>query len=929
DLKKADKDRALSNLIELSPKVDKELGQAWLNASFTDQPERGMMILTNLGTKSATMAKQAAMVSETSRLKLLTLQNKAVENLIHVSPEKAGDWAQAMTLLAHNWLTEAETSIQYSKQNSRGEYMQIDMYGNYYWVDRDRLNQMRGGTRNPRPIKLGDMLEIMPSNEWRKHVSSSLHTQMRNITANLHLRVNEEDQAFPYIEEIAIDHPKIARDLVHEFLRIWTKNHNPNDDKQQRNPYIYMYGFDQKAESIPLTRSKQERNLAELSTWVDRIKKMKLDDVDEQLLANAFTTCHSSAEVFKLEAVKRVFGDLKNLKPKTIAAICQKIRVNLSSNWRDIRAQEAKQTNRREPEVQKEVLRGYDVGMALAAEALEASPNNWQLHLAKACLMFDQNAYSQSVQKSSEFSDRRDEAFRQFELAAQKYALMVPTFEDAEQGTDVYDYWFYAALGACDLGKITDKTVPDLRQYPKIKAAIESLPGDLAEVHMAKVANNMFTRMSPIKPEIKFRYLRGGFDIVGEHPRAWEASNLYDYYRDLVSEIKLDVAIDGNEIVGHSQPFGIYVNLLHTSEIERESGGFAKYVQNQNNMRNSFNYGRPTEDYRDKFTDAVNQALEKHFEIMNVTFVGADAMKSVRAPQDGWRLTPYAYVLLKPRGSEVDRIAPLKLDMDFLDTSGYVVIPIESPAVVVDAGPEKGDARPIEDLEVVQTLDERQADESRLIVEVTASAKGLVPDLDSIVDLEREDFELVSVEDQGVLPSMFDKDGRGIQIMSDRSWTVEYRAKENAGAMTQFSFGQPKLEDVASKFQRYEDADLVESEQIVNLEKKYGSFSWGFLGWLIPLIIVGLVALVGAGYAMTRPKQHVEQRFYVPIDVNPFTVLTLLKDIKQRNGITQEKAIELEKSINRVEESYFGKTKLASDAEDLTKLARDWVSQAS
>ncbi|MFT7631674.1 MAG: hypothetical protein ACI87E_002713, partial [Mariniblastus sp.] len=42
DLKKADKDRALSNLIELSPKVDKELGQAWLNASFTDQPERGM-----------------------------------------------------------------------------------------------------------------------------------------------------------------------------------------------------------------------------------------------------------------------------------------------------------------------------------------------------------------------------------------------------------------------------------------------------------------------------------------------------------------------------------------------------------------------------------------------------------------------------------------------------------------------------------------------------------------------------------------------------------------------------------------------------------------------------------------------------------------------------------------------------------------------
>jgi len=41
--------------------------------------------------------------------------------------------------------------------------------------------------------------------------------------------------------------------------------------------------------------------------------------------------------------------------------------------------------------------------------------------------------------------------------------------------------------------------------------------------------------------------------------------------------------------------------------------------------------------------------------------------------------------LLKAKGAEVDRIAPLKIDMDFLDTSGYVVIPMESPAVVIDA----------------------------------------------------------------------------------------------------------------------------------------------------------------------------------------------------------------------------------------------------
>ena len=182
---------------------------------------------------------------------------------------------------------------------------------------------------------------------------------------------------------------------------------------------------------------------------------------------------------------------------------------------------------------------------------------------------------------------------------------------------------------------------------------------------MSKFANNLFTRMNPIKPEIKFRYLRGGFQIVGDHPRAWEARNLFDYYKDLVNEIKLDVLIDGSDVVGHKTPFGVYVRLVHTTEIEREAGGFGKYVQNQNNARFAFNYGRPTEDYRDKFQQTVNQALSEHFEVLNVTFEGPKTMRSRPDAQPGWRVTPYAYVLLKARGPEVDRIPPIKLDLDW------------------------------------------------------------------------------------------------------------------------------------------------------------------------------------------------------------------------------------------------------------------------
>ena len=77
-----------------------------------------------------------------------------------------------------------------------------------------------------------------------------------------------------------------------------------------------MYGFERRAESIPLTRSKQERNLEELSGWVARLEALPIGDLDERLLANAFTTCHSEAEVYRIEAIEEVFGSIDDLEPE-------------------------------------------------------------------------------------------------------------------------------------------------------------------------------------------------------------------------------------------------------------------------------------------------------------------------------------------------------------------------------------------------------------------------------------------------------------------------------------------------------------------------------------------------------------------------------------------------------------------------------------
>src|SRR5262249_11193991 len=159
------------------------------------------------------------------------------------------------------------------------------------------------------------------------------------------------------------------------------------------------------------------------------------------------------------------------------------------------------------------------------------------------------------------------------------------------------------------------------------------------------------------------------------------------------------------------------------------------------NTSYSYNYGRPTVDYRDKFQAAATEALKEHFEVLSVTFE-TEKVQSKAVQEYGWRVTPYAYLLLKPRGPQVDKIPPVRIGLDFLDTSGYVIIPIASPAVPIDAAHAQGQLRPIRKLQITQTLDERQADQRKLVLEVKAAGLGLLGELDQLLALNPEGFEV-------------------------------------------------------------------------------------------------------------------------------------------------------------------------------------------
>ena len=926
DIEDKDKAEALKRAVEIAPRIRDELGQTWLDESFTARPERGMEILATIGSGvSQGLVDQAQ--NADSRFKSLQLQSTATQALMAAAPELADDWRATLSVLATNWLKEAQHTYKYDSSTQRGPTMQRDPFGNTFYI-----NRRSSVNRNvPKPISTDELLDIRPSESWLERVSDGLRPKLDMVVAQLLLKVSSEAEAFPFIEALAETHPDRARELVEEFLRVWAKNHDPNSDNRRRNSYVYFYGFEQRANAIPLTRSKQERNLAELSEWIRRLRELPIEGVDESLIANAFVAAHSTAEVYRVETIEDVFGPLDSLEPETLAELVQRMRTNLVGVWRDPATQKDKGTRRRQKDIQNEVQRGYDVALAVTERGLADHPDDWALQLARASVLHDRNNYEQEIAKSSEFAGQRETAFAEFARAADLYLDKSDELDPSDESTKVYETWFYASLGACDLAAIDHEKQSVEAQFEEIRQALSAFEGEAAERHMAMFANTLFTRMGSVNPAVKFRYVRSGLSIVGDHERARDAREVFEYYEDLVTEIKLETRVDGDDRVGHEEPFGLHVDLVHTREIERESGGFSKYLINQNNQAFSYNYGRPTEDYRDKFEEAAREALKEHFEVYSITFNHPD-VNSRALERYGWRVTPYAYVLLRARGPEVDRVPSMRLDLDFLDTTGYAVLPIESPLLSIDSSEVSTaeDARPFQDVELVQTLDERQAKDGKLLLEVKATALGLVPGLDQLIDLAPDGFDVTGVDDQGVSVSKFDDEGEGVGVVSDRTWMVSLEAQEGLEELpATFAFGTPRVETTETVYQRYVDADLESVEAVVDLNERYGERSFGSaVPWAIGLSLL-TVALV-AGFVLMRGGRGptgTDEGLRMPDRLSPFTVIGLLREIEVNNGVSPSERSELQANIAELERSYFRDE--AEAGPELEELARTWLKRVS
>lgn len=915
DVDKAQKEEALRRAVELAPKVREDLGPAWLAESFTKRPQRGMEIIATIGGQVA-QGFSAKGQDPDFRATGLRLQKTAVEALLATAPELAEQWRPTLGLLASGWIQEAAHSNRYSKTSSYGSFMERDAYGNVYWV-----NRRMGGGGQVRTVEPADLLEAQPGERWASLLDDALRPHFVTVSAQLWLKVNEYERAFPYIEELAATNPRKAKELANEFLRVWEDNNNPNTNRRTGS-YMYVYGFNSRANAIPLTRSKQERNLKELAEYVARLRALPIGGVDPDRLMSAFVAAHSAAEVYRLDTIRQVFGEIDELDPVVLGRLLTTMRTNLATIWRVPAVQEKAKTRRSQKEMLEQVAEGYATALRIAQDALTARGRHWALLTAAASLLHDQNNFAKELRKSSDFSERRKQAFEIYAEAADHYSSIADGLARDEESDIPFTSWFYAALGAADLGAIDESTVVAKSQLPLIREALENLPPGSRKRHKDRFANLLFTRMSAVKPQIKYRYLEGGFAIVDEdNEQTREARKVWQYYQDLLGELRLEAVVDGSSAVG-TEPFGVRIDIVHSEQVAKSSGGFQKYATNQNDANYAFNYGRPTENYRDKFHDAVIAALQENFEVLSVTF-NSEKMEALRHEDPRWQRTPYAYLLLRARGPQVDRIPEIRLDLDFLDTTGYAILPIGSSPVAIDASatPEE---RPFEGLEVTQLLDERRVDEGKVSLEIKAKSRGLVPDLDTFLDLELPGFAVDKEVDQGAAVVRFSDDQTLVE--TERVWLLHLRPESETARPSSFRFGAPKIVGVTAVYQRYDDADLeTVSENVALRRGPIGTNPWW--AWLLLGLgaVLYLIWFLFAKPAPAGPSQR-EDVLRMPAHVTPFSVLALLQRIRSVGQLSGPQRDQLDADIRRIEASHFSREH--GGGIDLDEIARRWLQKA-
>lgn len=892
--------KALETALNLLPQLDSTQGDGWLHAAFASDPELGLMIVASVAKRLAAAYKSKSTHQRVSAVKLLS---RTVEQLLRTQPFDAASWRGPLDLLTLSWLREAE----HTARNRRQQQPQAQPYypGHPYYSSRP---PSRSSSQFP-VVSAELLLETRPAAAWLALLNESLQPRARQAICQLHLQAGNENAAAALIDQFLATRPDTARSLIHQFLHAWSTSHNPNAQSRQSR-YYNPYYRQRYQPGIPLARSRQVQNVEQLAGWIKRWERLGFEEDDWERVNSAFAAAHSTAEVYREEDICRVFGPIERIQPETLATLVYRMRDRLTRVWPSPDVQQKSKTKRKDKDILAEINRGYELALSLLERGLEREPDHTGMLTARGSLLFNWAEFLYGKHEDlTDYTAKREQAFAAYEAAAAAYAAQLPEKEESDYSTAVYDEWFNCVIGASQLADVARQQEPEPERIEAIRQALLAMPPQASDRHLKLFGEGLVSRAQRVPEHMKVGFLRWALRVVGDHEGADDARKLVANYDALVNEILLDVHLDGAPQVGNGQPFGVFVAIHHTTAVDRESGGFRKYLRNLKQQSSYYSGGGKPIDHRDKLEKNIRAAFADGFQIKSITF-HKDSVEPRGIGRPGWRELPLAYVVLEAEDASRDRLPPVKMDLVFADKTGTVVLPIASTVQLIDAHDANAVPRATRDVTVTQILDDRDQAEGTLALEIKAAGKGLMPPLTDVLDTHLPPFTVKQTTDHGLVVSGFDLEGEQLAPLTERNWVVELEAAPAADAPRSFRFPRVKLLGLTQAlYQRYADADIEDvPEEVALAGLALQPTRWGW--WSAGIVALTLCAALA--WALLRGRQTETGaetvELALPEHIDAFNALVLLRNLLKtgEDRLTATTRDALQADIRLIEAAGFG-----------------------
>ena len=809
------------------------------------------------------------------------------------------------------------------------------------------------------------LVRAIPSPVWLRSIEPSLAARASAASIAVALLADETDLAISLLNDAIARRPEQAAELTDHFLIQWTRQLTPFTPEYDDEMYWYYQQFTPMA---PLTRGRQRRNLDRLDGLLAALSENGVDPRTLPSVVPVFQACHARTEVYERDDIVRVFGPIDAIPASTAAYLAQAMSASLNSDWRNRTLQRQSGTKRSDSEIALLVDKGYGLAIELIEGAIASDPDSWRYDVLRAAMTYDRMQFLNSQGKINDPLKRVEyqrAAFDAFADAAERYSQALAQGLERED-IGVFRRWFGAAMGAAELTFLRTQDLPtegslQHDEIDRIAASMHALPEDSRDRHLAEFAREVVDAVAGAAPEVKPRIVTHAMRIVGDHPAGASLRAMDDLYRDLLrDEIRLRVALDGDGRVGVDAPFGALISVRFTFSVDRETGGFAKYLQNGMWGRRGNTYARI--DYRDELEKAIKSALAPRFTIEAIAFFEPfmPPRGVVEDGEDGWLEKPFAYVVLSREDPSVDRLPQIVLDMQFNDQTGPVTLALPSNTPLL-ATSEDRSARPIRDLSVVQVVDLRELDapdgEDEVTLEVRMRGRGVVPDvrealdgLDTALDGYRIDPDGVEAQPPIVLQEgqlstgnfgwygpQEPKDGYPepdddgmYRLTIERSFIVRYVPDEGERGN---SFNLPVLrEGVAGTLESraYSDFDIVPVlASSVAITPNAATARTALL-----LLAIACVAVAAAAAILFRQRRARAKRPDVnptPARLTPIGVVTSLRRIEREPGssLDDSKRAALREEILAIELKYFGPDAQDYTAAELAPIINRWSGEPS